>query len=100
MEHELRFAPMRVLIKMIDPLGVERGRPALQPMYHIALGDQQFCQIRAVLPRCARDQGGSSHGMVPFSGALASRDRLPQPVDCLPPVQRRMSAVAGFGDDA
>ena len=69
-------------------------------MDHIALGEQQFGQIGAVLPRRARDQGGSSHGMVPFSGALASRDRLPRPVDCLPPAQRRISAVAGFGDDS
>src|SRR5262249_48358049 len=39
-----------ILIKMIDPPGVERGRAPLQAMNDIALVEQEFGKVRAILP--------------------------------------------------
>ena len=48
---------MGILIKVIDPSGVEAAGPALDAMYGIALLDQQLRQIAAVLAGDAGDQG-------------------------------------------
>jgi hypothetical protein len=41
---------VRILIKMIDPPGIERGRAPLQAMNDIALVEQEFGKVRAILP--------------------------------------------------
>ena len=42
---------VRVLVEVVDALGVERRGPPLQPVHLIALLEQQFAQVGAVLPR-------------------------------------------------
>jgi hypothetical protein len=39
MEDEPQVAGVWVLIKMIDPIGIEQGGPALDPMHFIAFGE-------------------------------------------------------------
>ena len=48
---------MRILIKVIDPGGVEAAGPALDAMHGIALLQQQLRQVAAVLSGDASDQG-------------------------------------------
>src|SRR5580704_19505519 len=50
MQQERHIAGMRVFIEMIDPRGVERGRPPLDAMHGVAEAKQIFRQIGAVLP--------------------------------------------------
>ena len=61
---------MRILIKMIDPGGVEAAGPALDAMHFIALVQQQFCQVATVLAGDARYKGT-------FAFAHAVYSRLP-----------------------
>src|SRR6478735_9010279 len=61
MQNEPAFGHMRVLIQVVDPLRVEERRAALDPMHHIALLQQKFGQIGAVLPGNARDQRSFLH---------------------------------------
>ncbi len=53
-QEETGAALMRIDIDVIDALGVERGRAALDAMDDIALLQQQLCQIGAVLARSRR----------------------------------------------
>jgi hypothetical protein len=46
---------MRILVKMIDPIGIERGSAALYAVHPIAFGQQEFGQIGAVLPGNSSD---------------------------------------------
>ena len=48
---------MRILIKMIDPSGVEAACPSLDAMHGVALFQQQLRKVAAVLACDARDQG-------------------------------------------
>ncbi len=50
-------ALVRVLIDRVESLGVERRGPADQPVHVVALGEQEFRQVRAVLPGDAGDEG-------------------------------------------
>ncbi len=56
MQEEIGLAEMRVFIEMIDALGVERGRAALHAVHDIALGQQEFGEIGAVLSGDAEDE--------------------------------------------
>ncbi len=47
---------MRIDIEMIDALGVERGRAALDAVHDVAFRQQQFGEIGAVLTGDAGDQ--------------------------------------------
>jgi hypothetical protein len=54
-------------MRMIDARGVERRRPALQPVNAIALGQQEVGEIGPVLAGYSGDQGdlsavGCRHG--------------------------------------
>src|ERR1700726_1116010 len=49
-QQERHVAGMRILVQMIDPRGVERGRPPLDAVYGIAEAEQIFGQIGAILP--------------------------------------------------
>ena len=57
MQDEARIGLVRVLIEMLDAAGVERRRAALDAVDHVALGQQQFGKIGAVLAGDAGDQG-------------------------------------------
>ena len=48
---------MGILVKVIDPVGVEAAGPALDAMHDVALLQQQLRQVAAVLARDAGDQG-------------------------------------------
>ena len=57
---------MRILVKVIDPGGVETARPALHPMHHVALLQQELRQIATVLAGDTGDQSG-------FGGVCSGR---------------------------
>ena len=52
---------VRVLVDVVDALGVERGRAADQPVHLVALREQQLGEVRAVLAGDAGDQSGLGH---------------------------------------
>ena len=56
MQDEVLFLDVRVLINMINPLRIERGRPTLDAVHLIALLKQKLGKIGAVLTRDASDQ--------------------------------------------
>ena len=56
MKEELRLSIVRIDIEMIDTSRVEGGSPANEAMNLIPLREQQFRQVRAVLPRYASDE--------------------------------------------
>ena len=58
MQHKARVTLMRILVEVIDPAGVEAAGPAFDAMHHIALLQQEFRQVAAVLPRDTCDQRG------------------------------------------
>ena len=60
---------VRIAVEMVDPLGVERGRPAHEPVDLVALVEQLLGEERPVLPGDAGDDGAL------HSGAHASPDR-------------------------
>ena len=53
---------VRVLIKVIDPAGVERGSTPFNAVHLVALLQQQLRQVAAVLASNAGDQSGFSCG--------------------------------------
>jgi len=55
-QEEARIGVVRVLVQVVDPLRVERAGPADQPVYDVALGEQQLCQVGAILPGDTSDQ--------------------------------------------
>ena len=57
-QDEARIGIMRILVEMLDPPGVEARRPTLDAVHLVALGEQQFGEIGAVL---AGDAGDQSH---------------------------------------
>jgi hypothetical protein len=61
MEPAPRF--MRVLIQMIDAVGIEGRCPPFDPMNLVALGKQEFGKIGAILTGDARNQGGLVGGL-------------------------------------
>ena len=56
MEVEPRLRNMRILVEMVDPLGVERGSAAFDTMNLIALRQQEFGEVRTVLSGYPGDQ--------------------------------------------
>ena len=48
---------VRVLVQVVDPLGIEGRRPPLDAMDFVALGQQELRQIGAVLAGDAGDEG-------------------------------------------
>src|ERR1700722_13397698 len=47
---------VRILVQVIDSIGIERGCAALDAMNEVPLVEQEFGEIRAILSRNARDQ--------------------------------------------
>ena len=56
MHEEAGAIDMRIDIKVVDAVGVERGGTPLEAVHFIALGEQQFGEIGAVLAGDARNQ--------------------------------------------
>ena len=54
-QHQPRVALVGVLIQVIDAAGVEAAGPPLDPVHRVALLQQEFGQIAAVLPGDAGD---------------------------------------------
>ena len=55
-QHEVAVIDMRILIEMVDPVGVEQAAAALEAMHLVALAQQQLGQIGAVLPAHTGDE--------------------------------------------
>ena len=64
MQEEVRLSEMRVFIEMIDALGIERRRAALDAVYDVSLGQQEFRKIGPVLTGDADDQCNLSESSV------------------------------------
>jgi hypothetical protein len=56
MQQERHIAGMRVFIEVIDPRGIERGRPPLDAVDGVTETEQIFGQIGAVLSGDAGDE--------------------------------------------
>ena len=61
MQFEAHVVNVRVLIDMVDALGIELRRAALDAVDFIAFFQQKFCQIRTVLACNAGDKGDFAH---------------------------------------
>ena len=57
-QNQARITLVGILVKMIDPTGVERARTPLNPMNLVAPHQQQLSQVASTLPGDASDQGG------------------------------------------
>src|SRR5439155_12675294 len=55
-QDEAAIRHVRVLIEMVDPFGVEQGSAPLDAVHHIALAEEKFGQIGAVLAGDSGDQ--------------------------------------------
>ena len=49
-QYQIAVLHMRILIQVIDAVGIEQRRATLHPMYNISHFQQVFCQIGAILP--------------------------------------------------
>ena len=62
---EMGILDVRVLVDMIDALGVEQTRPALDAMHNVSFFQEQFGQISAILTCDTSNEGnfwlGRSH---------------------------------------
>jgi hypothetical protein len=56
-ENKPRVLFMGVLVKVIDPAGVETAGPAFDPVDVVSLGQKKLSQIAAVLSGNSGDQG-------------------------------------------
>ena len=95
-QDELAAGFVRVLVEVVDAVGVEQAAAALDAVHLVALVQQELGQVGAVLPRHAGDEGhfvglgcrGSAHGVaaahcrrIEWVGNLASlAQRAPQGV--------------------
>ena len=57
MQEKANAGLMRVMIQMIDTIGVDQRRPPLHAMHDIVFGKEKLGEERAVLPGDAGDQG-------------------------------------------
>ena len=67
MQEHLYALLVRVMVQVIDAAGVERRRTPLHPVHLVALVEQQFGQIGAVLPGNAGDKCTLGHKSPKFS---------------------------------
>src|ERR1043166_1005908 len=56
MENEAQAGLVRIMIKMVDPPGVEGGRPAFYALNDVSLLEQEFRKVGAILPGRAGNQ--------------------------------------------
>ena len=76
---------MRIVIEMLNPIGVKGTGPADQPMHHVAFFQQEFGQVAAVL---TSDPGNYSelhiigHGLISQSSLLPVAHGARKEADC------------------
>jgi hypothetical protein len=58
---EFRVRRVRILIDMVHTLGVERRGTTFNTVYFITFFQQQFCQVRTILPGNAGDESDFRH---------------------------------------
>jgi hypothetical protein len=63
-QNELAVVDVRILVEMVDPVGVEQGGAAFDAVDGVAFLEQEFGQIRAILAGDASDQCGFSHAVI------------------------------------
>jgi hypothetical protein len=56
MQDEVARGLMRILVQMVDALGVKRGSAAFQAVNFITFGEKEFRQVRSVLSGNPGDQ--------------------------------------------
>jgi hypothetical protein len=56
MQRQLGAALVRVMVQVVDPVGIEQARPADDAVDLVAFAQQEFGQIRTVLPGDPGDQ--------------------------------------------
>ncbi len=61
-----------VLVQVIDAVGVEHRRPALDAVHRVSLAQQQLRQVGAVLSRDPRDQRGLAHSHLTVLGRASA----------------------------
>jgi hypothetical protein len=57
-QDEAPISLVRVLIQMIDAVGIEQGTAPLDTMHFITFGKEEVGEVRAILTRHAGDQRG------------------------------------------
>jgi len=62
-QHKVACRHMGVLVQVVNAVGVEAGGATFDAMNLVAFFEQEFCQIRAVLPRYACDECYFSHSI-------------------------------------
>jgi hypothetical protein len=62
-KNKSRIALVGVLVKVVDPVGVEAAGPALDSMDHIPLLQEQLRQVGTVLTGDSGDQSRFGHGV-------------------------------------
>jgi len=65
-QSEALVVDMRVLVQVVDTVGVERLTTTFYAVHMVALGQQQFCKVRAVLAGNAGDECGFGHELCSF----------------------------------
>ncbi len=58
MQKKVSVVHMRILVDMVDPFGIKQGRAPFDTVHDVALLEQVFCEISAVLAGYAGDEGG------------------------------------------
>src|SRR6266513_1250382 len=64
MQEELRSTRMRIVVNRIQSSGVKRARPPYNAVHLVSFRQQQFRQIRAVLPGDAGDERFLRHALL------------------------------------
>jgi hypothetical protein len=69
-EHEAAVAGVRILVEVVDPVGVDERRPALDAVDDVSLVEQELGEVGAVLAGDAGDESDFGHGV---ANAMPSR---------------------------
>jgi hypothetical protein len=75
MEHQGSLHLMNVAVQVFDPLGAEGARPADEPVDFVALVEQEFGEVRAILACDAGDESplrAWGHALVPAAGGVVN----------------------------
>ncbi|MCY1276833.1 hypothetical protein D9M70_255030 [compost metagenome] len=72
MQDEVLIVDVRVLVDMVNTLGIEGGGAALDAVDFVALFQQKFCEVGAVLACDAGDKG-FFHCIFPLLPVLSAR---------------------------